>query len=46
MSTGMMGLARTLETISQLNVAEACNTVLAALPPNPADDIAVLMART
>jgi serine phosphatase RsbU (regulator of sigma subunit) len=46
MSTGMMGLARTLETISQLSVAEACNTVLAALPPNPADDIAVLMART
>ena len=46
MSTGMARLARTLTTVSQLPVTEACDTLLAALAPNPADDIAVLMART
>jgi Stage II sporulation protein E (SpoIIE)/PAS fold/GAF domain len=45
-STGMARLARTLTTISKLPVKEACNTLLATLAPNPADDIAVLMART
>jgi GAF domain-containing protein len=46
MSTGMARLARTLESVSQLPVTEACDTLLAALAPNPTDDIAVLMART
>jgi hypothetical protein len=46
MSTGMTRLAHTLTTISQLPVTEACNTLLATLAPSPADDIAVLMART
>ncbi len=45
-STGMARLARTLTTVSQLPVTEACDTLLAALAPSPADDIAVLMART
>jgi Stage II sporulation protein E (SpoIIE)/PAS fold/GAF domain len=45
-STGMARLARTLTAISQLPVIEACDTLLATLAPNPADDIAVLMART
>jgi serine phosphatase RsbU (regulator of sigma subunit) len=44
--TGMARLARTLTAISQLSVKEACSTLLATLAPNPADDIAVLMART
>jgi serine phosphatase RsbU (regulator of sigma subunit) len=44
--TGMARLARTLQTISPLPVTEACDTLLAALAPNPADDIAILMART
>jgi hypothetical protein len=46
MSTGMARLARTLNSVSQLTVTEACDTLLAALAPHPADDIAVLMART
>jgi len=46
MSTGMARLARTLKSVSQLPVAEACDTLLAALAPNPTDDIAVLMTRT
>jgi serine phosphatase RsbU (regulator of sigma subunit) len=45
-STGMARLARTLTTITTLPVADACDTLLAALAPNPADDIAILMART
>ena len=46
MSTAMARLARTLNSVSQLPVTEACDTLLATLAPNPADDIAVLMART
>jgi hypothetical protein len=46
MSTGMALLARTLTNVSRLPVTEACDTLLAALAPSPADDVAVLMART
>jgi hypothetical protein len=42
----MARLARTLETISHLPVNEGCDTLLTTLAANPADDIAVLMART
>jgi serine phosphatase RsbU (regulator of sigma subunit) len=45
-STGMARLARALTTTSQLPVTEACDTLLATLAPSPADDIAILMART
>jgi serine phosphatase RsbU (regulator of sigma subunit) len=46
MSTGMARLARTLNSVSQLTVTEACDTLLAAQAPHPADDIVVVMART
>jgi hypothetical protein len=46
LSTGMTRLATTLTTTSQLPVSQACDTLLAALAPRPADDIAILMART
>jgi Stage II sporulation protein E (SpoIIE)/PAS fold/GAF domain len=46
MSTGMACLARTVTTTSTLPVSQACDTLLAALAPHPADDIAILMART
>jgi hypothetical protein len=39
-------LASTLATLTTLPVAEACDTLLATLVPSPADDIAILMART
>ncbi|HYZ52886.1 MAG TPA: SpoIIE family protein phosphatase [Streptosporangiaceae bacterium] len=42
-STGMTRLARTLTT---LPVTQVCDTLLATLAPSPADDIAILMART
>jgi GAF domain-containing protein len=45
-STGMARLARTLTTTSHLPVSQACDTLLATLAPSPADDIAILMART
>jgi serine phosphatase RsbU (regulator of sigma subunit) len=45
-STGMTRLADTLDIISQLPVTQACSTLLTTLAPSPADDIAVLMART
>jgi hypothetical protein len=45
-STGMRRLARTLATLTQLPVSQACDTLLATLAPSPADDIAILMART
>ena len=45
-STGMARLATTLMSVSQLPVSQACDTLLAALAPRPADDIAILMART
>jgi hypothetical protein len=45
-STGMAQLARTLTSLTTLAVNDACDSLLAALAPNPADDIAILMART
>jgi hypothetical protein len=39
----MTRLARTLTT---LPVTQVCDTLLATLAPSPADDIAILMART
>jgi len=44
--TGMARLATTLATLTQLPLTQACDTLLAALAPRPADDIAILMART
>jgi serine phosphatase RsbU (regulator of sigma subunit) len=44
--TGMARLARTLTTLTALPVTQACDTLLATLAPSPADDIAILMART
>jgi len=44
--TGMARLACTLTTISQLPIPDACDALLATLVPAPADDIAILMART
>jgi hypothetical protein len=46
MDAGMARLARTLQAISQVPVTQACDTLLATLAPSPADDIAILMART
>jgi serine phosphatase RsbU (regulator of sigma subunit) len=46
MSTGMARLAETVTTTSKLPVSQACDALLAALAPSPADDVAVLMART
>jgi serine phosphatase RsbU (regulator of sigma subunit) len=46
MTTSMAHLARTLTTLTALPVTDACDTLLATLAPNPADDIAILMART
>ena len=43
---GMTRLARTLGTLAALPPAQACDRLLATLAPRPADDIAVLMART
>jgi hypothetical protein len=42
----MARLACALTTTSQLPVGDACDTLLATLAPTPADDIAILMART
>jgi Stage II sporulation protein E (SpoIIE)/PAS fold/GAF domain len=44
--TGMASLARELSSVSKLDVHEACDALVAALAANPADDVAVLMART
>jgi len=43
---GMARLARTLTTTRQLPLTQACDQLLATLAPRPADDIAILMART
>jgi hypothetical protein len=45
-SAGLANLARTLTTLTTLAVTDACDTLLATLAPNPADDIAILMVRT
>jgi hypothetical protein len=42
----MERLARTLASVTTLPVSQACDTLLATLAPSPADDIAILMART
>jgi hypothetical protein len=42
----MARLASTLTTTSQLPVSDACDALLATLAPVPADDVAILMART
>jgi hypothetical protein len=44
--SGLARLASTLATLTTLPVTEACDTLLATLVPSPADDIAILMART
>jgi serine phosphatase RsbU (regulator of sigma subunit) len=43
--TGMARLAGELSSVSKLSVHDACDALLASLAPDPADDIAVLMAR-
>jgi Stage II sporulation protein E (SpoIIE)/PAS fold/GAF domain len=44
--TGMASLTGTLTGLSELAVGDACNALLSSLVRNPADDVAVLMART
>jgi hypothetical protein len=45
-ATGMTRLARALAPLTRLPVTRACDQLLATLAPRPADDIAILMART
>jgi GAF domain-containing protein len=45
-ATGMAGLADALTPLSKVPLSDACDVLLASLAPKPADDIAVLMART
>jgi hypothetical protein len=45
-STGMARLAATLATLTPLPLTQACDTLLATLASRPADDVAILMART
>ena len=42
----MARLAHALTTTTGLPPAQACDALLATLAPHPADDIAILMART
>jgi hypothetical protein len=44
--TGMASLTDTLTGLSELAVGDACDALVTSLVPNPADDVAVLMART
>lgn len=44
--TGMASLVGELASVSKLNVHDACDALLDALAAHPADDIALLMART
>jgi hypothetical protein len=44
--TGMARLAAALATVTPLPLTQACDTLLATLASRPADDIAILMART
>jgi Stage II sporulation protein E (SpoIIE)/PAS fold/GAF domain len=46
LDAGMARLSDTLNNVSALAPGEACDSLLTTLVPNPADDIAVLMART
>jgi hypothetical protein len=43
---GMTSLADALTALSKIAISDACDALLTSLAPNPADDIAVLMART
>jgi hypothetical protein len=43
---GMASLADVLTRLGKLNICDACDALLTSLAPNPAADIAVLMART
>jgi hypothetical protein len=43
---GMARLATTLATLTSLPLPQACDTLLATLAARPADDVAILMART
>jgi hypothetical protein len=45
-STGMTRLATTLATLTPLPLSQACDTLLSTLAARPADDVAILMART
>jgi serine phosphatase RsbU (regulator of sigma subunit) len=45
-AAGMARLATTLAALARLPLAQACDTLLATLASRPADDIAILMART
>jgi Stage II sporulation protein E (SpoIIE)/PAS fold/GAF domain len=44
--SGMASLARVLATIGPLSLKEACDTLLSFVTCQPADDIAILLART
>jgi serine phosphatase RsbU (regulator of sigma subunit) len=46
LGAGMTRLAETLTKIRAAAPGEACDSLLATLAPNPADDIAVLVVRT
>jgi hypothetical protein len=45
-ATGMTSLAEALTPLSEAAVSDACDKLLKSLVPKPADDIALLMART
>ena len=44
--TGMASLVGELSSVSKLAVGDACDALLSSLGPNPADDAALLLART
>jgi serine phosphatase RsbU (regulator of sigma subunit) len=45
-NSGMASLARALATIGPVSLKEACDTLLSCVTRHPADDIAMLLART
>jgi hypothetical protein len=45
-NSGMASLARALATIGPVSLNEACDTLLSCVTCHPADDIAMLLART
>jgi serine phosphatase RsbU (regulator of sigma subunit) len=45
-NSGMASLARALATTGPLSLKEACDTLLSCVTSQPADDIAILLART
>jgi hypothetical protein len=45
-NSGMASLARALATTGPLSLKEACDTLLSCVTYQPADDIAILLART